>query len=317
MMTRWWGWRVLLALLWWGALASAAPEVPVGLRPPTSDAYADVALYTLERLVTSAPGEAPGWVEVTLGALHASASADPEALGVYQAVVEIYVDDGEIGFSELLPGSGLRMAPGRGWRDAIRLTHEGAFLWSALRAPEGDRVRLVGMGAPRSLTVLRRNQTLRVELPTPLPAGARVYAISGVHDPFAASGWRALAPSPAPFAFAAEQASRPPIISLLPGDADTYRRVVEGGVLGGWEVWQFRGVPLPAWRLRDWRWWSLCAVGLLLFALGTALARRTRRRRPAKPPVAPLAIRSRQLAGGAPQARSVELIAEDEVVPRA
>jgi hypothetical protein len=293
-----------------------AMAAPPGLQPPTSDVYADVALYTLEELTTSSPGEEPGWVEVTLGALHASGSDDPRSIGLYQAVVEIYVDDGEVGFSDLLPGSGLQMATGRGWRDAVRITHEGAFVWHARRVGGDAGLRLVGMEGPQAVTVERRDRTLRIQLPSALPAGARVYAISGVHDPFAASGWRALAPAPAPFAFAAEDPSRPPIIGLLPGDEAAYLRVVEGGVLGGRAPWQFRGVPLPEWPVRGWRWWSLTAVGLLVFGLGTLLLRRARRRATVVAP-AHLPVRSRKLAGRDPQARSLELIAEEDISKRA
>lgn len=268
--------RIWLSLLCWGWVYAGAWGGPVGLQPPTVDSYADVALYQLLDLRSSDAGVEPGWVEVTLGALHAADAADPGSLGLYQALVEIYIDDGAVGFAELLPGSGLRMADGRGWRDALRLTHEGAFGWSALRAGDAAAPTLVGMRGPQAAVASRSDRTLRVTLPQALTPNSRVYAISGVHDPFASSGWRSLASAPAPFAFASDAPGRPPIIDLYPGGEAAYLAAVERGVLGVRAAPSIRGWDLPGWFIHSWRWWTLMAAGMVLALVGVVLARRAR-----------------------------------------
>lgn len=304
---------LVLVLVIAGYAASATWEGPPGLQPPTAGAYADVNLYRLEALATSPAGALPAWVEVTLGAL-AAPDAEPEELGLLQAIVEIYVLDGLVGVSELLPGSGLRLAAGRGWRDALRLTFDGGFGWSAVRSDAQGTLAVVATEGPFPLDVVRSGRTLRVMLPLPLPEGAQVFAISGVHDPFSASGWRALAAAPAPFAFAADEPGRPAIIDLAPGTAGDYQRVVETGELGGRATINFRGWELRLDVLLAWRWWLLTAFGVALFAWGVAVARRAR-------PVlladaAPPMLQPRPASRVQAQRDSLELIGEEEIAER-
>jgi hypothetical protein len=286
------------------------------LHPPTSDPFANVDLYRLEGLTTSAAGVEPAWVEVTVGALAEPMGGAPLGLGLLQAIIEIYVVDDQPGFSELLPGSGLQMAAGRGWRDALRLTHEGAFGWQAVLSHVDGSLALVGMEGPIPRSVVRTGRTLRVALPAALPEGASVMAISGVHDPFSPTGWRAIAAAPSPFAFASDDPGRPAIIDLAPGDAAAYQRVVATAELGGRDTVRIRGWEVPLDLVLAWRWWLLTAIGLALFALGVAVVRRGRRSVISAFGDSSPAQQSRLLARPSRQADSLDLIGDEEIATR-
>ncbi len=251
-------WVVLLAVLW---LALAAAQVggeptevgpPPGLLAPTSPVYADAAWYDLVAVRWVEPDAGRVWLEVELAAVDAAGTGP---LGLRQPIVEVYVDDGGGGAATLLPGSGLRMPDGDGWRHAVRITGDGVWWWEA--AVDGR-----GLLPPRSLPAVVDGRVVRIAWPTAAPTDARVYAISGIYDPFSQDGWRRFARAPSPWAFASEDGG-PPVIDVLPGDAGVWQRVRDGRALvrGADASGAGRGAT-------SWSWWALMAAGLALASGG-------------------------------------------------
>ena len=253
-----WPWAALVACLWLGLAAAQVsgepPEIgaPPGLLAPTSPAYADAAWYDLVSVRWVEPDADRVWLEIELAAVDA---AGPGPLGLRQPIVEVYVDDGGGGAATLLPGSGLRMPDGDGWRHAVRITGDGVWWWEA--AIDGR-----GLLPPRSLPAVVDGRVVRIAWPTAAPGDARVYAISGVYDPFSPDGWRPLARAPSPWAFASEDGG-PPVIDVLPGDAGVWERVRDARAL--LRDADASGAGRGATR---WVWWALMAAGLGLASGG-------------------------------------------------
>jgi hypothetical protein len=253
-----WLWAALVACLWLGPAAAQVsgepPEVglPPGLLAPTSPAYADAAWYDLVAVRWVEPDADRVWLEVELAAVDTTGTGP---LGLRQPIVEVYVDDGGGGAATLLPGAGLRMPDGDGWRHAVRITGDGVWWWEA--AVDGR-----GLLPPTSLPAVLDGRVVRIGWPTAAPAGARVYAVSGVYDPFSPDGWRRLARTPSPWAFASEVGG-PPVIDVLPGDEGVWQRVRDGRALvrGGDASGVGRGAT-------SWVWWALMLAGLGLASGG-------------------------------------------------
>lgn len=206
------------------------------LRPPTGPRFADPAWYDLVdvRLLEGDPIR----VALSLGAVDASGGL---ALGITQPLIEIYLDSAEGGVEMLLPGSGLAMPLGDGWQIAIRVTGDGAWAW------EADGAGAVDLAAPVPVEVVLDGTTLTVLTPFARPeAAVRLYAVSGVYDPFRADGWRPLSRAPSPWAFSSEQ-QQVPVVDVFPGDAseraaalargELPRDPVSGGIAPGSLVW--------------------------------------------------------------------------------
>ena len=224
------------------------PELgsPAGLLAPTSPAYAEAAWYDLVTIRWVEPDAATVWLEVELAAVD---PGGPGPLGLRQPIIEVYVDDGGGGAASLLPGSGLRMPDGDGWRHAVRITGDGVWWWEA--TVDGR-----GLLPPRSLPAVLDGRVVRIAWPTDPPGDARVYAISGVYDPFSPDGWRPLARTPSPWAFASEQ-DGPPVIDVLPGGVDVWERVRDDRMLvRDPKVTGAGGGPTR------WYWWVLMGLGL-------------------------------------------------------
>lgn len=251
-----WAWIALAAGLLLG-LATAQGDDPTesgpppGLLAPTSPVYADVAWYDLVAIRWVEPDAARVWLEVELAAVD-PAGIGP--LGLRQPIVEVYVDDGGGGAATLLPGSGLRMPDGDGWRHAVRITGDGVWWWEA--TVDGR-----GLLPPRSLPAVVDGRVVRVAWPTERPGDARVYGISGVYDPFSPDGWRPLARAPSPWAFSSEEGG-PPVIDVLPGGVDVWQRVRDGGALVRDAAAAGGGAATR------WPWWALMAAGLALASGG-------------------------------------------------
>jgi hypothetical protein len=224
---------------------------PPGLLAPTSPLYAEFAWYDLVAVRWVEPDASRVWLEVEL------AATDPAGdgpLGLRQPIVEVYVDDGGGGAATLLPGSGLRMPDGDGWRHAVRITGDGVWWWEA--AIDGR-----GLLPPRPLPAVLDGRVVRIAWPREPPGDARVYAISGVYDPFSPDGWRPLARSASPWAFASED-DGPPVIDVLPGGTEAWERVRDGRALVRDAAASGRG------RAAGWYWWALMALGLGLASGG-------------------------------------------------
>ena len=251
-------WSLFAAALLLGlALAqevSDAEEVgtPPGLLPPTSPLYADPGWYDLVAARWVEPDATSLWLEIELGAVDVGGFG---ALGLRQPIIEVYVDDGGGGAATLLPGSGLRMPDGDGWRQAVRVTGDGVWWWEA--TVDGR-----GLLPPRPLPAVVDGRVVRIAWPTVRPDDGQLYAITGVHDPFSPDGWRPMATEPSPWAFASDTPG-PPVIDVLPGDHAVWRQVRETGALVR------PSDPIPAQRgAARWRWWVLMGLGLGLASAG-------------------------------------------------
>ena len=243
---------LLLTAAWGQGLVDDPDEgFPSELRPPTSTTFANPAWYDLIAVRWPGHGAPPGWLEIELGAVD---PGGPGPLGLRQPIVEVYVDDGAGGATALLPGSGLRMPPDGGWRYAVRVTGEGAWLWTV----DPDDLSVAG---PQALPALVEGRSVWVSWPGPWPEEAAVYAISGVHDPFSPSGWRAFAAASSPWAFSSDEPG-PPVVDVLPGDAETWRAVRTSGAL---QRPAARGAGVGTGYLR---WWALMGAGLALTLAG-------------------------------------------------
>jgi hypothetical protein len=236
---------------------------------PTALGFSDPDLYRIVAVRTSQIGELPAWIEVQMGALRPITAT---ATGLQQALVEVYLDDGGPGSHSLLPGSGVLMPEGRGWRDAVRLSADGALWWRSI-APlhEGEGVVLTG---PFQVPLSKEGDSLRVHLPHPLAEGTRIVAISGVHHPFSETAWRPFSASQSPWAFSGAP-SLAPVVGLYPGGADELRAlqtsarlqakpVLAMSLLGGvspgmllilWGLVMFVGASLMRWW-GSMRWWG-------------------------------------------------------------
>ena len=186
------------------------------LIPPTAEIYSSLGPFDLVAVeVTSAPQLV---VRVRLGEI-----PDPGGLrnGVTLPVVDVYLDTAEGGREELLPGPGMRMPPGRGWEIALRVHGDDAY---AVLADDPERL-------PRPLTVIREADVLRLETQVPAPDELHeIHALTGVYDPFSVDGWRPLAGSPSPWAFASE-AVAPPVVDLLAEDDEAQRAALQAFTL--------------------------------------------------------------------------------------
>jgi hypothetical protein len=218
------------------------------LAPPTAEVYSSLAPFDL--VEASVLDDALLVVEVRLAGI-----PDPGRLpnGLTLPVLDVYLDTGEGGREELLPGPEMAMPAGRGWELALRVHGDDAFL---VDAGEPD-------GRPRPLAVSRRGDVLRLETGLPRPEEIRdLHALTGVYDPFRNDAWRPLAATPSPWAFASETPA-PPVVDLLADDDAAQRDAL-------------RAFTLPARRTRSGSvpWLVLMLTGLGVAIVGLGLRRR-------------------------------------------
>jgi hypothetical protein len=229
---------------------AAETGLPPGLTAPTSPVYADGAWYDI--VAVRWTNHDTLRLEIEMGSIDPAGVGE---IGMRQPIVEVYVDEGRGGATDLLPGSGLRMPAGTGWSQALRLSGDGAWWWQV--AADGER-----LAPPRALPVEVEGRVARVTWPTAVAADARLYAISGVYDPFAADGWRRFGDAPSPWAFAAEEPG-PPVVDLLPGDAAAWQQMRSSGELPRTVAAREAG-PLDG----GWLWWTLMALGMSMAIAG-------------------------------------------------
>lgn len=240
---------------------SGAADGDGSLRPPTAPRYADPAWYDIIE-VQLLEGD-PIRVRLTLGAIDDAAGL---ALGISQPILEIYLDTGPGGATSLLPGSGLQMPIGEGWQLALRVTADGAWGWLA------DAAGGANLAAPMPIEVLVEGRAVTLLTPFPRPPEPpRIYAISGVYDPFRPDGWRPLAREPSAWAFSSPtQVS--PVVDVYPSDPASRAAALARGELP--RITEGVGIDPGTWL-----WLSLMALGLLLALAGLVARSAPGRRR--------------------------------------
>ena len=232
------------------------------LVPPSAPVYASRAPFDLVEVRIEDAAELR--IDVRLAGI-----PDPGALpnGLTLPVLDLYLDTADGGREELLPGPGMRMPAGRGWELALRVHGDDAYL---VRAETLD-------GAVQPVDVRVRGDRLSLSTGVPRPETVRsIQAVTGVYDPFARNGWRPLAASPSPWAFASERPA-PPVIDLLAEDDAAQREALRSFVLPARRA-RFGALP----------WLALMATGLAVALAGLLLRRRVppERRPDAPAPVA-------------------------------
>ncbi|WP_460171624.1 glucodextranase DOMON-like domain-containing protein [Thermus sp. FJN-A] len=135
-------------------------------------------------------------------------------LGFSLATVVLWLDTGEGGEEELLPG--LRTPPGEGWEKAYLLTGFGA----EARTPAGEK-------AP--VRVWREGEWVLLDTGLP-PGGYGYYGAVGLFDPFAPWYLRPTSLEGGPWTLGAPAGS-PPVVDLLAEDPRAQVRAYQEGVL--------------------------------------------------------------------------------------
>ena len=221
------------------------------LTPPTAEQYRNVGSFDL--LEVQVPDTTMLSLSIEMGAL-----PNPAGLsnGFSNPIIDVYVDAGDGGAAELLPGPQMRMPPGRGWEFAVRITGDGA---TAYRADDTVGGADAAISYPVQVDV--EDRRILVSTPFERPEIRGVYAITGVYDPFTQDGWRPVASSPSPWAFSSATQRRP-VVDVLARDLVAQTASIRDGVL-----------PLPRNRIGGAMWMVLMALGLVVAGLGLLLRR--------------------------------------------
>ena len=221
------------------------------LTPPTAEQYRNVGSFDL--LEVQVPDTTMLSLSIEMGAL-----PNPAGLsnGFSNPIVDVYVDAGDGGATELLPGPQMRMPPGRGWEFAVRITGDGATAYRADDTADGTDA---AISYPVQVEV--EDRRILVSTPFERPDVEGVYAVTGVYDPFTQDGWRPVASSPSPWAFSSATQRRP-VVDVLARDLVAQTAAIRDGVL-----------PLPRNRIGGAMWMVLMALGLVVAGVGLLLRR--------------------------------------------
>lgn len=220
------------------------------LVPPSAEQYRNVGSFDLlEITVLDAATLA---VDIEMGAL-----PNPAGLtnGFSNAVIDVYFDLADGGTEALLPGPEMRMPAGRGWELALRITGDGATAYRSDADPTS------GPTVSYPVRVQAQERVIRVETPFERTEVLGVYALTGVYDPFVASGWRPLAEAPSPWSFSGSDQRRP-VVDLLAPDAVAQAEAIRSGVL-----------PQMRQRVGGQVWMLLMGLGVAVAGLGLVLRR--------------------------------------------
>ena len=273
----------ILALLAGIGLGTSSAQLDAAgdgsLRPPTAPRYSDPAWYDLQD-VGLLEGD-PIRIRVTLAAVDGSGGLP---IGITQPIIEAYLDTEPGGAEALLPGSGLSMPLGEGWQLAFRITGDGAWGWQA------DPLGGVDLAAPVPIEVVVDGRDITLLTPFRRPEEPpRVYAISGVYDPFRPDGWRPLTRDVSAWAFSSPS-QVVPVVDVFPSDLEQRAAALARGELprqrtgGGGD-------------LATWSWIALMLVGLAVALFGVVLRVRSSRQRGA--PAAAVATAASSVAASA------------------
>lgn len=279
---------------------SAVLSVTMGALGPAATVAASEATGSGEEAGSDAAGSEPPADVAELSPEEAAAALAAEAdqfdISGLLAVIDVYLDTGVDGAEQTLRGPNMVFPIGSSWRNAVRISAEGAWGVTYVGAAadeagtaggpdaavaddsagsdagpvledEADVAALQGEAdaalAFVPLEVSRRGNVLSVELPWSFePEGSvDVYAVTGVHDPFSPDAWRPIAAASSPWAFSGgEQVA--PVIDLLAPDAEAQTAALRTGVLP--EPAREAGMTLP---LSPWLWLMVGGLAVALFGL--------------------------------------------------
>lgn len=299
----------ILALLAGAGLGTSSAQVDAAgdgsLRPPTAPRYSDPAWYDLldVRLLEGDPIR----ITVTMAAVDDSGGLP---IGITQPIIEVYLDTAPEGVEALLPGSGLSMPLGEGWQLAFRITGDGAWGWQA--DPQGN----VDLAAPVPIEVIVDGRDLTLLTPFQRPEEPpRVYAISGVYDPFRPDGWRPLTRDASAWAFSSPT-QVVPVVDVFPSDLEQRAAALARGELP-------RQVRRGPGDLGTWSWIALMLMGLAVALAGVVL--RVRSLKPRQRPATAVATETpaeteattpeAEAADAQPAVAGPELIADVDLPP--
>lgn len=247
----------MIAFLLMAVLLSIAD--PVGdtagdgsLRPPTSGIYAGTASFDLQDVsLLDTPNLT---LAITLGALDNPAEL---ANGFSHPIIEIYLDSAPGGEIDLLPGSDMQVPEAHRWDTALRITGDSAEVHHL--SADGARVRM-----PVEVSVDGSRLIAATPLPTPSTDETTLFAIVGIYDPFAHSGWRSVTRNPSPWSFSSE--TQPfPVVDLLAFSDAAQAAALQSGMLPLNNTPAGRGgVP----------WLLMMGIGLVVAVVGVALRSR-------------------------------------------
>jgi len=197
--------------------------------------------------------------------------------GFLPAVVDVYLGAVTGGSSRTLPGPDLGFPDGTGWEYAVRITSAGAFFVTYPQTTdeppkEPDEPVDVSSLPRRHLDVYATGNTLVVYLPVTLAADTQIHAMTGVYDPFSASGWRGLSETPSPWQYSGATAQQSPVVDLIARNADAQRDGLRSGVLPR------AGNESSLWKV-PWLW--VMVAGLLVAVAGLVMRGRVRKPQPA------------------------------------
>jgi hypothetical protein len=220
------------------------------LVPPSAERYRNPGSFDL--LEVRILDTAMLAVEIELGAL-----PNPAELtnGFSNPVIDVYFDLAEGGREDLLPGPDMQMPPGLGWELALRITGDGAT------AHRSDIDAAGGTTISYPVRVMVEDRTVRVDTPFEREQIDGLYALTGVYDPFVATGWRSLSEDPSPWAFSSVDQRRP-VIDLLAADSAAQAEAIRTGYL-----LQVRERTVGA------VWMLLMAMGVVVAVVGLVMRR--------------------------------------------
>ncbi len=264
------------------------------LTPPTAPVYANTAVFDLQSVALDADEDgARTRVAVTLGSLGLSAEAAAEddpgvtppatvdqeegeetpLTSFLPAVIDVYLGGTRGGSDRTLPGPDLLFPEGTGWEYAVRITSAGAFYIAYPQTQDEQQAEPVDvLSLPRvELDVFTIGNTLVVYLPVTLTSDTLVHAMTGVFDPFSASGWRGLSETPSPWQYSGATSQQSPVVDLIARNAEAQRAALSAGVLP-------RADNAPTVLAVPWLW--VMGAGLLVAGIGLVMRGRVRKHEP-------------------------------------
>jgi hypothetical protein len=169
-------------------------------------------------------------------------------------IIEIYLDTGEEGLEALLPGSGMRLPPGRTWNYAFRMTGDSFEVFAPDNVTGEPTLITTALGA--QLTV--QDNTLIITTRLERPQVFSMYGMVGGYDPFRDNGWRPVLAQSSPWAFTSPVQGLP-VVDVIADTAELQEQAIRLGIL-----------PEMRSSAQNSRWLLVAGLGALLGLIGVA-----------------------------------------------